>query len=84
MEQKRPRSHEKEVVSGGSGVHRRGDGLGTGPVGSQDGYAGKTPSGGHGKRLIGVISHVADLKDAIPSQIRITKDSAGSKIAVIR
>ncbi|MCR4760713.1 MAG: SMC family ATPase [Oscillospiraceae bacterium] len=37
-----------------------------------------------GKRLIGVISHVADLKDAIPSQIRITKDSAGSKIAVIR
>ena len=37
-----------------------------------------------GKRLIGVISHVADLKDAIPSQIRITKDACGSKIAVIR
>lgn len=54
MEQKRPRSHEKEVVSGGSGVHRRGDGLGTGPVGSQDGYAGKTPSGGHGKRAAAV------------------------------
>ena len=40
----RPRSREKKVVSGGSGVFKRGQGLGTGPVGSQDGYAGKQSS----------------------------------------
>ncbi len=36
-----------------------------------------------GSRLIGVISHVTELKDAIPAQIRITKDSSGSRITVI-
>ena len=52
MDQNRPRGREKNVTGGGSGVHRRGDGLGTGPVGSQNGYAGKTSggSGGGGKR----------------------------------
>ena len=52
MDQNRPRGREKNVTSGGSGVHRRGEGLGTGPVGSQNGYAGKTGggSGGGGKR----------------------------------
>ena len=51
MDQNRPRGREKNVTSGGSGVHRRGEGLGTGPVGSQNGYAGKTgSSGGGGKR----------------------------------
>ena len=36
-----------------------------------------------GSRLIGVISHVTELKDAIPAQIRITKESGGSRITVI-
>ncbi|MBQ4465802.1 MAG: peptidase C11 [Oscillospiraceae bacterium] len=46
MEPNRPRGREKNVTSGGSGVHRRGSGLGTGPVGQ----GGGTPSGGGGKR----------------------------------
>lgn len=51
MEQKRPRGREKNVTSGGSGVHRRDEGLGTGPVGSQNGYAGKQGGkSGAGKR----------------------------------
>jgi exonuclease SbcC len=33
-----------------------------------------------GSRLIGVISHVADLKAEIPAQIIVTKDAAGSRI----
>lgn len=35
-----------------------------------------------GTRLIGIISHVAELKDAIPSQIIITKGENGSHIKV--
>ena len=35
----RPRSREKNVTSGGSGAHRRGDGLGTGPVGSSGSFS---------------------------------------------
>ncbi|MBQ1518695.1 MAG: peptidase C11 [Ruminococcus sp.] len=50
MDQKRPRGREKDVTSGGSGAHRRGDGLGTGPVGSGS-YSGQsTGSGGGAKR----------------------------------
>ncbi|MDE6780708.1 MAG: peptidase C11 [Ruminococcus sp.] len=45
MEQKRPRSREKNVTSGGNGVHKRGGGLSTGQVGGQD-YSGKKSSGG--------------------------------------
>ncbi|MBP0967698.1 MAG: hypothetical protein J5722_08695, partial [Oscillospiraceae bacterium] len=37
-----------------------------------------------GSRLIGVISHVTELKDAIPAQIRISKDANGSTVSVIR
>ena len=37
----RPRSREKNVTSGGSGAHRRGDGLGTGPVGSSGSFSDK-------------------------------------------
>lgn len=36
-----------------------------------------------GSRLIGVISHISDLKDQIPSQIRVTKDSNGSKLMLL-
>ena len=35
-----------------------------------------------GTRLIGVISHVNELKDAIPAQIRITKDYTGSRLSL--
>ncbi len=35
----RPRGRDKNYSEGGSGVHKRGDGLGTGPVGSADGYS---------------------------------------------
>lgn len=39
MEQKRPRSREKNVTGGGKGVHKRGEGLGSGPVGNSSGYS---------------------------------------------
>ena len=50
--QKKPRAREKKVVGNGKGVEIHGEGLGTGPVGSQNGYAGKpqSGSGGGGKR----------------------------------
>lgn len=51
MEQKRPRSREKNVTSGGNGVHKRGSGLGTGQVGGQD-YSGKKSSGSGAKRAV--------------------------------
>ena len=50
MDNKRPRARQKNVTSGGSGVHRRGSGLGTGPVGSGKVTSGKTGSGGGMKR----------------------------------
>ena len=40
-ERKRPRGREKNVTGEGHGLNKRGDGLGTGPVGSQDGYQSK-------------------------------------------
>ena len=45
MDNKRPRARQKNVTSGGSGVHRRGSGLGTGPVGSGKVTSGKTGGG---------------------------------------
>ena len=38
-ESKKPRSREKKVVSEGRGVEKRGEGLGTGPVGDSGAYA---------------------------------------------
>lgn len=51
----RPRGREKNVTNNSTGVHKRGDGLGTGPVGSSNGYAGKTSGGSSsgGKRAAG-------------------------------
>jgi len=40
-----PKGREKHVTQGTSGVHRRGDGLGTGPVGSTGGHAGQNSGG---------------------------------------
>ena len=39
MENNRPRGREKNVTGPGKGVHKRGSGLGTGPVGEAGGYA---------------------------------------------
>ena len=36
-----------------------------------------------GSRLIGIISHITELKEQIPSQIRVTKDSCGSKLTLL-
>ncbi len=49
MDNKRPRARQKNVTSGSKGVHRRGSGLGTGPVGSGKVSSGKS-SGGSMKR----------------------------------
>ncbi|MBO4457938.1 MAG: peptidase C11 [Butyrivibrio sp.] len=47
----RPVGRKKNVTEGGSGVHKRGEGLGTGPVGSGSGQSsGSVPSGGGMKR----------------------------------
>ena len=43
-DQGRPQGRDRRVIGTGKGVHKRGEGLGTGPVGSSDGYAGKKPS----------------------------------------
>ena len=48
--QNRPQGRRKNVTSGGSGAHRRGDGLGTGPVGSGSYSGGQTGGGGGAKR----------------------------------
>ena len=45
MENKRPRGREKNVTGPGKTVHKRGDGLGTGPVGDAGGYKDRTPQG---------------------------------------
>ena len=45
MDDKRPRSREKRVVDGGKDIQKKGQGLGTGPVGSGTG-GGARPSGG--------------------------------------
>ena len=54
MADNRPRGREKNVTGPGKDVYKRGDGLGTGPVGSADGHAGRTGgSGGGGNRASG-------------------------------
>ena len=58
MDQNRPRGREKNVTNNSTGVHKRGDGLGTGPVGSSGGYgrpsgSGSSGGGGGGVRAIG-------------------------------
>ncbi|MBQ1311191.1 MAG: hypothetical protein IIY55_05010, partial [Blautia sp.] len=43
-----PDGRNRRVTGNGKGVHKRGEGLGTGPVGDQSGYAGRT-GGNSGK-----------------------------------
>ena len=50
MDNKRPRARQKNVTSGSKGVHRRGSGLGTGPVGSGKVSSGRTGGSGSMKR----------------------------------
>lgn len=45
MEQKRPKSREKNVTGSSQGVHKRGDGLHSGPVGNSGGYSDRKSSG---------------------------------------
>ena len=60
MDKNRPKAREKHVTTGGSGVHRRGEGQGGGPVGSGNGpgFPGGSGSGsgGGGKRSGGGLS----------------------------
>ncbi len=49
MERKRPEGRQKYVTNNSKGVHRRGEGLGTGPVGNT-GKAGGTGGSGGGNR----------------------------------
>lgn len=44
----RPVGRKKNVTEGGSGVHKRGEGLGTGPVGGGNGFGGGSGSSGSG------------------------------------
>ena len=44
---KKPRAREKHVTQNGKGVRKKGEGLGTGPVGASDGYSDK-PKGSAG------------------------------------
>ena len=44
----RPVGRKKNVTEGGSGVHKRGEGLGTGPVGNSEGYSSGPSSSGSG------------------------------------
>lgn len=53
MDNKRPRARQKNVTSGGKGVHRRGSGLGTGPVGSGKINSGKSNGGGMKRAAVG-------------------------------
>ena len=48
----RPRSREKNVTSGGSGAHRRGDGLGTGPVGSSGSFSSHSSGSSTSRKVI--------------------------------
>ncbi len=45
---KKPQGRQRNVSGKGSGLNRRGSGLGTGPVGDRDGYSGRGRGGGGG------------------------------------
>ena len=52
-----PRGRQTNVTGGGSGVHRRGSGLGTGPVGSGNFGGGRRSSSGNGVHMGGQQPH---------------------------
>nr|MCR5825185.1 hypothetical protein [Oscillospiraceae bacterium] len=57
MDNNRPRGRQTHITGKGKDIYRRGEGLGTGPVGSADGHSGRMDSGssssGGGKRAGG-------------------------------
>lgn len=53
MENNRPRGREKHVTGPGKTVQKRGDGLGTGPVGDAGGYEGRKQGASSGTRSTG-------------------------------
>lgn len=53
MDSNRPHGREKHITGEGKDIYKRGEGLGTGPVGSADGHAGRMGSSGGGKRANG-------------------------------
>ena len=83
---KAPRGREKNVTSGSSGVHRRGEGLGSGPVGSTGGHSGgghsagtRAAAGGGGGIALLVIGYLL-LKGCgggTPSDLGLTNDNGG-------
>ncbi len=59
----RPRAREKNVTGQGAGVHKRGNGLGTGPVGggssvNPSGHGGESRSGGPSRNKLSIIAVV--------------------------
>ena len=54
MDQRRPRSRQKNVTGQGTGLGRRGSGLGGGPVGPGNGFGGKNSGGGRITRSAGL------------------------------
>ena len=50
MENNRPRGREKNVTGPSKTVHKRGDGLGTGPVGDSGGYSDRKQASSGGAR----------------------------------
>ncbi|MBO4914617.1 MAG: peptidase C11 [Oscillospiraceae bacterium] len=48
MDENRPRGREKNVTGQGKDIYKRGDELGTGPLGSQNGHSGRTEANGSG------------------------------------
>ena len=66
----RPRGREKNVTGQGKSVYKRGEGLGTGPVGSQSGYEGRPGTTGA-------------QQDSRPQQQRTTRGGGKSLIAII-
>ncbi|MDE7042306.1 MAG: peptidase C11 [Oscillospiraceae bacterium] len=56
MENNRPRSREKHVTGPAKTVKKRGEGLGTGPVGDAGGYQDRKPEASSGQRSAGTRS----------------------------
>ena len=82
----KPRSREKHVTSGGTGVHKRGDALGSGQVGA--GGQGK-PSGGIGTKAAGgggvalLIVIIALLFGGNGSDTPVNTDSSGTGNSIV-
>ena len=75
----RPGGRQKNISGAGKSVHRRGAGLGTGPVGSQGGYQGRP---GGGKRSGGSSNSMGSLGGGRPGG-NITRSGGGGMMKLI-